>query len=100
LRASGGKVVLLPRGDYPTNWNPATDVRLTLWECTQQLINRHQEGGEAAAAALVARLGPGRSEDAKTLAYRLHAICDRKGWSQDALSYNEFVVAWPEIIKK
>jgi putative DNA methylase len=100
LTASGGKVVLLPRDDYPTDWNPAADVRLTLWECTQQLIKRHQEGGEAATAALVARLGAGRSDDAKILAYRLHAICERKGWTEEALAYNEFVVAWPEILKK
>jgi len=100
VTSKGGRVALLPRPDYRSDWDPAADARLTLWECTQQLIKRHQEGGEAAAAALAARLGPGRSEDAKTLAYRLYTICERKGWAQEALAYNEFVVAWPEILKK
>lgn len=100
IASKGGKVALLPRTNYPSDWDPITDPRLTLWECAQQLIKRHLDGGEAAAAALVARLGPGRSEDAKTLAYRLYMICERKGWSEEALAYNEFVVAWPEILKK
>ncbi len=100
LTAKGGQVTLIPRSEYPSGWDPLADTRFTLWECTQHLIKRHQEGGEAAAAALVARLGPGRGEEAKTLAYRLYAICERKGWTQEALAYNEFVVAWPEILKK
>ncbi len=100
ITSKGGDVALLPRPDYPSDWDPIADGRLTLWECTQQLIKRHQEGGEAAAAALAALLGPGRSEDAKTLAYRLYTICERKGWLEEALAYNEFVVAWPEILKK
>jgi putative DNA methylase len=34
---------------------------------------------------------------AKDLAYRLYSICDRKGWSQDAIAYNSLVISWPEI---
>ena len=28
------------------------------------------------------------------------AICERKGWAEEALAYNEFVVARPEILRK
>jgi putative DNA methylase len=45
-------------------------------------------------------LGVGRSEDAKNLTYRLYSVCERKGWAEDALPYNEFVTAWPEIQRK
>jgi len=100
LSGKGGKVALLPRSNYSSDWDPATDNRLSLWECTQHLVKRYQEGGETAASTLHARLGPGRSEDAKNLAYRLYAICERKGWAEEALAYNEFVVARPEILRK
>ena len=46
------------------------------------------------------RLGSGESEGAKVLAYRLYGVCQRKGWSEEAHAYNEFVAAWPEILKK
>jgi putative DNA methylase len=100
LTGKGGKVALIPRSNYSSDWDPAADNRLSLWECTQHLVKRYQEGGETAASTLHARLGPGRSEDAKNLAYRLYAICERKGWAEEALAYNEFVVARPEILRK
>ncbi|MCC6945441.1 MAG: hypothetical protein IT335_12735, partial [Thermomicrobiales bacterium] len=31
------------------------------------------------------------------LAYRLHSISDRKGWTSEALAYNTLVQNWPEI---
>ena len=70
-----------------------------MWECTQYLIQNLNEKGEIGAAELAARLGSGRSEEARALAYRLYAICDRKGWAKEALYYNSLVIAWPEIIK-
>jgi putative DNA methylase len=61
------------------------------------LIRALDEGGEAAAARLVARLGSGMSESARALAYRLYAICDRKAWADLARDYNNLVVSWPAI---
>jgi len=29
----------------------------------------------------------------------LFSICERKGWSGEALAYNSLVIAWPEIDK-
>ena len=40
------------------------------------------------------------SEDARALAYRLYAIADRKGWSDEARAYNALVVSWPEIVAR
>ncbi len=45
---------------------------------------------------LLAKLGP-VAEVARDLAYRLYTVCERKGWSQDALGYNMLVVAWPRL---
>lgn len=98
LRARGGKVRLLGRNELSDNWDPAADERLTVWKATQHLIRQVEKNGEAAAAALLRRLG-GLGEEVRALAYRLYTICDRKGWAQEALAYNMLVVAWPRLLE-
>jgi putative DNA methylase len=97
LNARAGKVRLLKRTEYDKDWDPAQDRRLTVWECTQYLILQLDTKGEEGAALLCRRLGGGRSEDARALAYRLYSICERKGWAEEALAYNSLVVSWPAI---
>ncbi len=99
LIARAGKVRLLGRDELPEDWDPVKDKRLTVWECTQQLIRALEQGGEQAAAALVKKLGTGKSEEARALSYRLYSICERKQWAKEALAYNGLVIAWPEILK-
>lgn len=41
----------------------------------------------------------GMGEIARDLAYRLYAVCERKGWTEEAIAYNSLVVAWPEITR-
>ena len=100
LEAKAGKVRLLRREEYPENWSPAEDNRLTVWEGMQHLICALERGGEEAASRLSNLLGGGRSEDARALAYRLYAICERKGWAQEALAYNTLVVSWTDVQAK
>jgi putative DNA methylase len=99
VSSRGGKVRLLDRKELDDGWDPAVDSRLTVWEVTQYLIARHQRGGEQAAAELLRQLGGGLAETARALAYRLFAVCERKGWAQEALAYNALVTAWPEITR-
>jgi putative DNA methylase len=96
LAARGGKVRLLRREELPADWDPGADRRLTVWEVAQQLIRTMQERGEPAAAALLSQVG-GLGDVARDLAYRLYTICERKGWSSEALPYNGLVVAWSEV---
>jgi putative DNA methylase len=42
----------------------------------------------------------GSAELAKELAYRLHLLCERSGWAEDAVAYITLVVAWPEIAEE
>jgi putative DNA methylase len=63
---------------------------------THQLIRALEAGGEAAAAALAAKLGA-KAEPARELAYRLYTVCERKKRAPEALSYNALVQSWPEI---
>ena len=97
LLAPGGKVRLLPRDEYPDDWDPTSDSRLNTWKCTQYLIRALDQSGESEAARLVNLLGGGPSEDARGLAYRLYAICERKGWAQEAVAYNTLVTSWSYI---
>ena len=97
LQASVGRVRLLSRDEYPDAWDPTSDNRLNTWKCTQYLIRSFNQDGETEAARLVNLLGGGPSEDARELAYRLYAICERKGWAQEALAYNTLVTSWSYI---
>jgi putative DNA methylase len=98
LEAKRGKVRLLRRNELPANWNPAMDNRLTVWELTQHLICRLEEGGESSASELLKLVGS-LGDTARDLAYRLYNLCERKGWAQEATAYNGLVTAWPELTR-
>lgn len=96
--SKAGKVRLLKPAEMPTDWNPTTDARLTVWESVHQLIRVLEAGGESAAATLVARLGS-RAETARELCYRLYTLCERKKRANEAMAYNGLVQSWPEIVR-
>jgi len=96
LRAQGGKVRLLRRDEFSSNWNPASAKRLTVWEVTQRLIRALQEQGDAGAAAILDHVGA-YGEIVRDLAYRLYTVCERKKWADEALAYNSLVVEWSDI---
>lgn len=100
LAQRGSKVRLLRRDELPDQWDPAQDARITSWEAAQHLVRLLETGGESATADLLRRLGSDFGERAKELAYRLFAICDRKGWASEAIGYNALVVAWPEVARQ
>lgn len=98
LESKRGKVRLLKPEELPANWDPEADLRLTSWEVVHHLIRVLGNGGENAAADLVAKLGA-YAETARELAYRLYTICERKKRATEALSYNGLVQSWPEIVR-
>jgi len=98
VHAKGGKVNLLRREEMDAGWDPDKDKRLTVWEATQHLIRRLENDGESAAARLLSKLG-GVAEQARDLGYRLYNTCERKGWAEEARSYNGLVIAWPELVR-
>jgi putative DNA methylase len=99
VAARSGKVRLIKRNELPEDWDPATDKRMPVWEATQQLIRALDQHGESGAAALLRKLGGTVGEMARELSYRLHKICEKKGWTAEALAYNSLVLAWPELTK-
>lgn len=96
VQSKAGKVRLLRPEELPADWDPATDSRLTAWETVHHLVRVLTQGGEPAAAALVAKLGT-KAEVVRELAYRLYSLSERRKRASDALAYNALVQSWPEI---
>ena len=99
LASRASKVWLLSRSDLRDDWDPANDDRVPVWEATQYLVKALDEGGEGAAAELLAKLG-GVGETARDLAYRLYSTCEAEKWAKEAGFYNSLVTSWPEIRRK
>lgn len=94
---SGGGVVRLRKwSEYPEDWNPRNDMRLSVWEALHQFIRTLKNEGETAAGRLLAVV-TGKSEATRQLAYRLHTLCERRGWAEDARAYNELITSWTGI---
>jgi putative DNA methylase len=98
VAASRGRVRLLDRAEYSTNWDPAKDTRIPVWEATQRLAYVLLTEGEAPTGELLARLG-GLGDTARDLAYRLYQVAERKGWTDEARAYNALVVAWSDVAR-
>ena len=88
---------LLKREEYGEAWGDCAGSHLTTWEITQRIIHALINGrGEQEAGAILRRAGH-LGEAARDLAYRLYTICERKGWSTEALPYNILVMSWSEV---
>ncbi|MHB8332475.1 MAG: hypothetical protein ACYDEA_09810, partial [Candidatus Dormibacteria bacterium] len=74
------------------------DGGVSAWALTQGLVQALQAfGEETAAETLVPHSNMG--ETVRDLAYRLYVTSERHGWTQDALSFNNLVTSWPEILR-
>ena len=98
IMSKAGKVRLLKPAELPTDWDPTTDTRLTVWEMVHHLVRILEAGGEGAAAQIVAKLGS-QAETARELCYRLYTLCERKKRANEAMAYNGLVQSWPEITR-
>ena len=108
LTARRGRVQLVPFERYEAaweSWEPSAERRLSAWRACHYLAAALEHGGvfgrqgehDAGGAALLARELGGNGEQAKELAYRLYAICDARGWAQEARRYNALADAWSVI---
>lgn len=98
--SSAGKVRILKRAELDTDWDPASDDHLTIWECCQHLIRVLENDGEYAAAVLLKKLGPDRAEMVKDLAYYLYDLCSNKRQdAKEATSYNGLIAVWTDLTR-
>jgi putative DNA methylase len=98
LLSKAGKVRLLKPAELPSEWDPTSDKRLTVWEMVHQLVRVLEASGEGAASVLIAKLGS-QAETARELCYRLYTLCERKKRANEAMAYNGLVQSWPEITR-
>ena len=96
LRSGGGRVRLLRPEELPADWDPRKDRRRTVWETVHHLIRVLDTDGEMGAARLLRKMLD-QAEEARALAHRLYAVCDRQQRPAEALAYNTLVGSWPEI---
>ncbi len=94
VESGGGRVRLLPRTEMPADWSPQAGRGAPIWQATQHLVRR-LEDGEASAGTLLALLDT-RAEACRALAYRLYTICETAR-PHLAGPYNALAAAWPEI---
>ena len=94
MMAAKGQVRLLTREEIPEKVNTAEECT---WLLTQQLARAMEKGGVKECAQIVMNIFGSNGENAKSLAYRLYTICERKNWAQEGYAYNNLVVAWPDI---
>jgi putative DNA methylase len=99
LTARGGRVQLKRISDYPEgDWDPAAIYPPITWEASHRLVAALAREGVQGAASIARRLG-GKGEEARSLAYLLFTEATKRGWSEDALGYNNLVVSWPDVVK-
>lgn len=92
----GGEVSLIDKHALPKDWSPDRDREVTVWEVTNHLAARLLDGGEQAAAELMAKCGRWAA-DARDLAYWLSDTAATKGWTAEALDYDALVTSWTQI---
>ncbi len=96
IRSGGGKVSLRKWAEYPSDWNPLTDIHQPVWETLHHLIRALKQGGEGESGKLLSAVKD-KSEATRQLAYRLYTLCERQGWAEDARAYNELITSWTGI---
>ncbi len=103
LMARAGKVQLIKPEDLSGEYDPVTDTHTSNWEALHHLIKELERDGVAPAGAFLraALSRPDGVVDAdlvKELAHLLFRVAEGNGWTVDALSFNNLVTSWPEIL--
>lgn len=104
LTSRAGKVQLTKPADLSWDYDPIEDLHSSHWEILHHLIKVLESEGIASAgvflqAALSRTDGAADPDLVKELAHLLFRIAEVGGWTKDALSFNNLVTSWPEILE-
>jgi putative DNA methylase len=103
VMSRGGNVQLIKPADLCGQYDVVADLHTSNWEVLHHLIKALEQDGIVSAGELL-RAALSRSDDAidpdllKELAHLLFRIAESNGWTKDALSFNNLVTSWPEIL--
>jgi putative DNA methylase len=103
LTARAGKVQLIEPQKLRDDYDPRADLHTSNWEALHYLIKNLEAEGIAVAGDFLreALSRPDGAVDAdlvKELAHMLFRIAEGNSWTKDALSFNNLVTSWPEIL--
>lgn len=103
LSSRAGKVQLIKPADLSWDYDPVKDTHTSNWEALHHLIRVLERDGIAPAgdflqAALSRPDGAVDADLVKELAHLLFRVAEGNGWTKDALSFNNLVTSWPEIL--
>lgn len=96
VHSQHGKLRLMNREEMEIGALWSGDIT-TVWMAVQHLI-RHLDRSEMDAAGLVWQLGE-MAYRAPQMAYLLYSVCEKKGWSEEAVAYNGLISVWPELVR-
>lgn len=98
FEARGGKARLLAPSELESDWDPAADPHISVWEATVRLAAILNSKGADAVAALMpevqARVELGA---VKELGFLLFQNAEDKGRTKDALLFNALVTSWGDL---
>jgi len=101
IEYEAGRVRILKREELLEDWDPNRDDHLTIWECLQYLVHKHeQEGISFDTAVLLKKIGD-KAEAVKDLAYCLYDICaNKRSDAKEATVYNALIADWSELTRE
>lgn len=103
LTSRAGSVQLIKPADLGRDYDVSSDPYTSNWEALHHLIKVLAQDGIAPAggflqAALSRQDGAVDADLVKELAHLLFRIAEGNGWTKDALSFNNLVTSWPEVL--
>jgi putative DNA methylase len=103
VSSRAGNVQLIKPADLSSDYDVVADLHTSNWEVLHYLVKVLEHDGISAAGDFLnaALSRPDTVVDAdllKELAHLLFRIAEGNGWTKDALSFNNLVTSWPEIL--
>jgi putative DNA methylase len=101
VESAAGKVRILARDELDDNWEPEADDHLTVWECLQHLVRKHEKDGISHDTAVLLKKIDAKAEAVKDLAYCLYDIsANKRKDAKEATAYNALIADWTELTRQ
>ncbi|WP_028734361.1 DUF1156 domain-containing protein [Rhizobium leguminosarum] len=101
VESAAGKVRILARDELDDDWKPESDGHLTVWECLQHLVRKHEKDGISHDTAVLLKKIDTKAEAVKDLAYCLYDIsANKRKDAKEATAYNALIADWTELTRQ
>jgi putative DNA methylase len=103
LTSRAGSVQLIKPADLAADYDVVVDLHTSNWEALHHLTKILERDGIAPAGYFL-RAALSRADHAvdadlvKELGHLLFRVAESNGWTKDALSFNNLVTSWPDIV--